>query len=85
MSPRWRQIAVLCVAISVFTGCNVARPRLFQPGTQEQQRFNATIHDPYPDQDAGPEIVGGRPREFSSPRSEPARSSAVYDMIFGRR
>jgi len=84
MTLRWGQFFSYVLAAVVFSGCAVSGPRLFQPGSQDQQRSNATIHDPYPDQDAGPEIVGGRPREFSKPRSEPTRSPAVADMIFGR-
>jgi hypothetical protein len=40
----------------------------------QQQRLSATVHDPYADVDAGPEIVGGRPREFQKPLAEPVRS-----------
>ncbi len=41
------------------------------PGTIGMQRERAVIHDPFPSNDLGPKIVGGRPREFDLPLSEP--------------
>jgi len=49
------------------------------PGTVQQQRYQATLHDPYPDGDGGPEVVGGRPREFQKPLAEPARNRWLRD------
>ena len=57
---------------------SIRRPNLAQPGTIEQQRQRAAIHDPYADNNAAPPIEGGRPREFSNPRSEPTRSSGGW-------
>ena len=57
-------------------GCGWNRPLRSSAGTLDQQRQRASVYDPYSDNDAGPEIVGGRPREFSKPRSEPTRSRA---------
>ena len=54
-------------------GANVPAPGL-GPGTIEQQRARASRFDPYADNFAAPPIEGGRPREFSRPRSEPTRS-----------
>ncbi len=36
-------------------------PDLFHPGTAASQRAEAIEHDPFPQNDIGPEIVGGRP------------------------
>jgi len=50
-------------------------PRLYNPGSAGYQRYNAQqLVDPYPLPDAGPEIVGGRPRGFQVPRSEVERA-----------
>lgn len=49
------------------------------PGTIAQQRMRATVHDPYPDQDAGPKIDGGRPRDFQNPLAEPVRTRPFWD------
>jgi hypothetical protein len=66
MCPRILLGVVLwCAATSI--GCGYKRPFERPPGTISQQRIEAYQHDPYADQDAGPEVVGGRPREFSKP------------------
>ena len=46
---------------------NITRPNWSSPGTIQQQRTRAALHDPYADNLMAPEIVGGRPREFSRP------------------
>jgi len=71
--PRWA-ISLLLVSCLLMVGCNLSRPNWFNPGTIEQQQQRATIHDPYGDNDLGPEIVGGRPRDFERPAAEPART-----------
>jgi len=40
----------------------------------EQQR-QAEKFDPYSDNNAGPEIVGGRPRDFQKPPADPTRTN----------
>lgn len=57
---------------------SIRRPDLAQPGTIEQQRQRAAVHDPYADNHAAPPIEGGRPREFATPRSEATRSSGGW-------
>lgn len=61
-------------------GCS-QRPRAWgfpgAQGTIDRQKSRATIHDPFPLNDIGPEVVGGRPREFYSPQSEAAREANV--------
>ena len=46
-------------------------------GTSEVQRARASVHDPYPLNDIGPEVVGGRPREFYQPMPEANRRTNV--------
>lgn len=60
---------------------SLKRPSWGSPGTITQQREQATRFDPYGDNDAGPVIVGGRPREFAQPRAEPARSSSFRNRF----
>ncbi len=43
-------------------------------GSIDRQKARAVTFDPYPLNDTGPEIVGGRPRGFANPLSEPARN-----------
>ena len=63
--------AVLLVALS---GCNVERPRLFGPGSAPVQQKRAERFDPYPDNNIGPEVVGGRPRDYQKPLPETDRA-----------
>lgn len=65
-----------------FAGC--ANPNFFHPGTIEQQRIRASVHDPFPDPDIAPEADGTRPREFSRPLPEPVRNRLFPDTILGR-
>lgn len=43
----------------------IRHPRLASPGTAGFQRHNAEQFDPYPQNDMGPEIVGGRPPDYA--------------------
>ena len=43
-------------------------------GSVEQQKSRAVTFDPYPLNDIGPPVVGGRPREYSNPLPEAARN-----------
>ena len=81
-----RVFKLLCGALLVAsTGCGRERPNLMHPGDLQSQRFNAIAHDPYTDQDAGPEVVGGRPREFQKPLAEPVRNRWVMDSLWSRK
>jgi hypothetical protein len=60
---------------------NLTRPNWGSPGTIAQQRDLATRFDPYGDNDAGPMIEGGRPREFARPQAQPARSSSYRNRF----
>ena len=53
--------------LTVSTGCQWCQSLFGSPGTVRQQQLQATFHDPYADNDLGPEIVGGRPRDFAKP------------------
>lgn len=72
------------IAISVFlfaTGCGM-RPNWGPPGTIADQRNRAVLYDPYPSNDLGPPIQGGRPLGFELPRSE---ATHLQDSPFARR
>ncbi len=63
------------------TGCKgYSYPFQKQPGTLQQQRLGANYHDPYTDQEAGPEVVGGRPRDFQKPLAEAVRSQPKRNL-----
>lgn len=61
------------------TGCARGWPGLRPAGTMRQQQYQATLHDPYPDTDAGP-ATDNRPLGFTKPQAEPVRSRQVRDM-----
>ncbi len=63
-------------------GCSAAvrKPQLLHPGPAPYQRYNATQFDPYPLNDLGPEIVGGRPIDFQKPANELERGRQYRDQ-----
>lgn len=42
------------------------------------QQSRAILHDPYPDVDAGPDVVGARPRDFQQPLPPAVRNQWLY-------
>ena len=78
-------LAVLVIASTFAIGCQGNRQGLLAPpGTMQAQQQRATVYDPFADNDAGPEIVGGRPREFQKPLPEPVRARNFDDPIRAR-
>ena len=81
LPTRCRLLLASLVVLAV--GCN-SFPRLYGPGTSRVQQLNASVHDPYADSDAGPEVVGSRPRDFQKPWAEPVRSRLLRESWWGR-
>jgi hypothetical protein len=80
MTGRW-----LFVALALWAaGCLGSRCNLFQPGSVQQQQLRATVHYPYTDVDAGPYVVGGRPRYYQQPLPERFRNRLYTDSWWGR-
>jgi hypothetical protein len=77
-----RLVACLACAACLAAGGCISDP--FNPGSIQQQRLWATVHDPYSDQDLGPEVVGGRPRDFQQQLPEPVRNRMYVDSFWGR-
>ncbi len=78
----FQKTALLSILVVFAAGCR-SDGTLFPPaGTVEQQRHNATMYDPYSDVDTGPEVEGGRPRDFQNPLSEADRSRMFQDNQF---
>ncbi|MEZ6093664.1 MAG: hypothetical protein R3C03_05440 [Pirellulaceae bacterium] len=69
-----------CVLLSMLfaSGCYWA-PRFDPPGTAAFQQSRAVLHDPFPNNDVAPPIVGGRPRDFDRPYPEAEQNQ--YDRI----
>lgn len=70
MSRKW--MAVMLLAVTVAAGC-LARPRVFRPGPERVQQTRAEMFEFYPENDFGPRVQGGRPREYMEPRAEVLR------------
>jgi hypothetical protein len=77
--------SLVCLALGSTFGCagrspnqqaTFGLPKLFA-GPSEIQRERATQFDPYPDQDMGPEVVGGRPLDYNRQIPEVDRSRFV--------
>jgi hypothetical protein len=83
MANLCRFITLLSLAV-LLTGCGGAHPWLRSPGPVEYQRHHAALHDPYPDNEAGPPIDGGRPLAFEKPLPEPVRSRGLMDSWWQR-
>jgi hypothetical protein len=67
---------VAIVLVAVLGGCNptVERPDIFHPGPLLSQKQRAIQYDPYPDQDMGPRVEGGRPLDYDQQIPEVERS-----------
>ncbi len=68
-------------AIATSTGCKGSPSSAhrwggsqFGQGSIDRQKSRAVTFDPYPLNDIGPPIVGGRPREYANPLPEAARN-----------
>ncbi len=69
----WKLAAFACSALWL-TGCRTDGRLLPPAGSIEKQRFSSTVFDPYTDNDIGPEVVGGRPKDFQKPLPDSDRS-----------
>ena len=58
-------------------------PNLYNPGPAPYQRAEAIRHDPYPLNDVGPEIEGGRPRDYQQPVNEVERARMATTRPIG--
>ena len=60
--------ALILLLMTPLCGCaGYASPRISHPGGASLQQSRAVAFDPYPDPDAGPEVVGGRPLAYDQP------------------
>ena len=81
MNKRTKLIAAGCV-ICLAAGCRTPRPLLAPPGPVDRQQHAASYHDPYSDNDAGPAVDGGRPRDFDKPNAEPVRNQRFQNRLW---
>lgn len=70
---RWAAMA-FAITLAFSSGCaNRGWGLSWGQGTTNRQKARAAVHDPYPLNDIGPEVMGGRPREFFDPEPEAVR------------
>lgn len=72
--------AALCTLLLCSVGC-AGRSRWGLPwgqGSTDRQKARAAVHDPFPLNDIGPEVIGGRPREYYNPEPEAARNQITH-------
>ena len=74
LAGKW---LLCCTVLASLAGCANRQGWGFASGqgTIERQKARAVVHDPYPLNDIGPEVVGGRPREFVNPQAEAVREN----------
>lgn len=78
----WAALALLALGSA---GCANGQFTLFRPGTSQQQRLRATVHDPYPDTDKGSgQMADARPRDYQQQSPEPVRNRFFTDSWWGR-
>jgi hypothetical protein len=86
LADRRAKIIVALMATSL-AGCAQEAASLRQsfahPGPAAYQRAQAIQHDPYVLNDVGPEVVGGRPREYMIPVNEVERARLAATRPLG--
>jgi hypothetical protein len=60
---------IALLALAPMCGC-LATPNIVHPGTEQYQQARARVFEPYPENEPGPPIAGGRPREYMNPVAE---------------
>ncbi len=73
------KLLLSCAALTLFAGCANRAGWGFASGqgTVDRQKSRAVVHDPYPLNDIGPPVMGGRPRDYIDPQGEVSRANAV--------
>ena len=74
----WLQWGAVLVLGGALQGCWWGKSADVQKDMQSQRSW-ATLHDPYPSNDIGPAVVGGRPPGFEKQQPEPVRSRYLRD------
>jgi len=66
-SFQFLSLGLLICVVSI--GCNY-RPNFGPQGTIGMQRNRAVVHDPYPNNDLGPPVIGARPLGYERASAE---------------
>jgi hypothetical protein len=69
------RVAMLLLLAGLLTGCRgLAPPNIAYPGPASYQQARAQVFDPYPENEPGPAIEGGRPLDYAKPIAEVDRA-----------
>jgi len=72
---RFIRCLLCCTLAACPCGCAGIRYPTWEPqGNLQQQRNQAVRYDPYIDNDIGPKVDGGRPRDYGQQLPEPVRA-----------
>lgn len=73
---KWsRSVLIATLLAAATSGCQGTKwPTIFPSGTAKQQQQQAQKFDPYPQDENGPAIVGGRPINYDKPPVESTRA-----------
>ena len=72
---RLRTVGLLLLGFTLQGGCQASKyAERFGLGPIDRQKAKAAEFDPYPLNDIGPSVVGGRPPGFFNPLPEPRRN-----------
>lgn len=77
-NSRWIIAGTALSLLLVTSGGCYLTPDFGPPGTIARQRARAVVHDPFPNNDIAPPIVGGRPLGFDRPLAEAESSQAGF-------
>jgi hypothetical protein len=72
----------MLIATVIASGGCYWLPKIEPPGTEAQQIGRAVLHDPFPNNDIAPPVLGSRPRGFDRPFAEP-EANQYYEQRRG--
>lgn len=77
------KLILSCASLTIIAGCANRQGWGFGAGqgTVDRQNSRAVVVDPFPLNDIGPEVTGGRPRGYFNPQAEVVRSRVVDGRI----
>lgn len=80
-----RLFLTVLLAVGLLPGCaRLMANKLQAPGTWQQQRSRAIYFDPFPSADAGPPVMGLRPRGYDRPLPEAEQSQVIPRSMLPR-
>lgn len=75
MKRTYGWITGLSLILTLLAGCGwLPRVNWCRPGPAPYQQQEAVRFDPYPENDLGPPVLGGRPQSYENPPAEPVRA-----------